>query len=110
MLDIARMTVHLTKYLICSALYRNIYLRKKERCYVILVDFSKVFDTIPHLLLWIKLINTGIHGRVLKVLRSMYLACARAPEGITNFLNAKQVPDRDACLALPYLFYILVSL
>ena len=38
--------------------------------------------------LWFKLINTGIHGRVLKVLRSMYLAlksCVRTPEGITNF-------------------------
>ena len=87
--------------------------KKKGWCDVIFVDFSKAFDAIPHLLLWLKLINTGIHGRVLKVLRSMYLAlksCVRTPEGITNFFNVKQVPDRDVCLAIFYLFYILVNL
>ena len=48
-----------------------------------------------------------------KVLRSMYLAlksCVRTPEGITIFFELKQVPDRDVCLALFYLFYILVNL
>ena len=111
--DTARITVVLTKYLLCSALYRNIYVRRRGRCYVIFVAFSKAFDAIPHLLSWFKLINTGIHDRVLKVLRSMYLAlksCVRTPESINFFFNAKQVPDRDVCLALFYLFYILVNL
>ena len=53
--------------------------KKKGRCYVIFVDFSKAFDAIPHLLLWFKLINTGIHGRVLKVLRSIRQGCMLSP-------------------------------
>ena len=100
---------------ICTlqCLVQKYLFKKKGRCYVIFVDFSKAFDAIPHSLLWFKLINTRIHGRVLKVLPSMYLAlksCVRTSEGIAIFLNAKQIPDRDVCLALFCLFYILESL
>ena len=88
------------------------YLYKKEgRCYVIFVDFSKAFDAIPHLLLWFKLINIGIHGRVLKVLRSMYLAlksCVRTPEGITNFFECK-TGTRQGCMLSPFLFILYIG-
>ena len=85
--------------------------KKKGRCYVIFVDFSKAFDAIPHLLLWFKLINTGIHGRVLEVLRSMYLAlksCARTPEGITNFFECK-TGTRQGCMLSPFLFILYIG-
>ena len=85
--------------------------KKKGRCYVIFVDFSKALDAIPHLLLWFKLINTGIHGRVLKVLRSMYLAlksCVRTPEGITNFFECK-TGTRQGCMLSPFLFIFYIG-
>ena len=49
------------------------------------VDFSKAFDTIPHCLLWFKLINNGIHGDKLRFLRNMYMhlqSCVCTGEGL----------------------------
>ena len=46
--------------------------KKKGRCYILFVDFSSAFDCLPHFLLWFKLIKSGVHGNILKVLRSMY--------------------------------------
>ena len=56
--------------------------KKKGRCYVLFVDFSSAFDCSPHFLLWFKLIKSGVHGNILKVLRSMYenlKTCIRTP-------------------------------
>ena len=85
--------------------------KKKGRCYVLFVDFSKAFDAIPHLLLWFKLINTGIDGRVLKALRSMYLAlksCVRTPEAITIFFECK-TDTRQRCMHSPFLFILYIG-
>ena len=46
--------------------------KKKGRCYVLFVDFATAFDSVPHSSLWFKLVNSGIHGNILIVLRSMY--------------------------------------
>ena len=47
------------------------YITKKEgRCYVLFVDFATAFDSVPHSSLWFKLVNSGIHGNILIVLRS----------------------------------------
>jgi len=46
--------------------------RAGRRFYYAIVDFSKCFDSIPHLHLWFRLINDGIQGRMLKVLQPMY--------------------------------------
>ena len=35
--------------------------KKKGRFYVLFIDFTKAFDTIPHNLLWYKLIKSGVH-------------------------------------------------
>ena len=59
------------------------YYKKKGRCYVLFVDFATAFDSVPHSSLWFKLINSGIHGNILTVLRSMYAvlkSCIRTPE------------------------------
>ena len=45
--------------------------RKGGRFYCAFVDFSRAFDSIGHTKLWYRLINEGVHGRIL-VLRSMY--------------------------------------
>ena len=49
------------------------YLSKKGgRCYSLMVDFSKALDSVPHKSLWYKLLNIGIHGKIIKGLQSMY--------------------------------------
>ena len=48
------------------------YLSKRRgRMYVSFIDFSRAFDKIPHISLFIQLIKRGIHGCILQVLRSM---------------------------------------
>ena len=64
--------------------------KKKGRCYVLMVDFSKAFDTVPHALLWYKLMKLGAHGRVLNIPRNMYKclkSCVRTPEGLTDYFD-----------------------
>ena len=58
--------------------------RQKGRYYVLFIDFSKAFDTIPHALLWYKMQRCGIHGKILVLLRNMYSqlkSCVRTEEG-----------------------------
>ena len=47
-------------------------LNKKERLYVAFIDMMKCFDTIYRDGLWLKLFQTSITGRVLRILRNMY--------------------------------------
>ena len=50
------------------------YLRKRGgRFYVAFIDFSCAFDSIPHSTLWYRLLQDGIHGRIITVFRSMYI-------------------------------------
>ena len=46
-------------------------LERKEAFNVIYTDFSKAFDSVPHQRLQIKLYNIGIHGYILKWIKSL---------------------------------------
>ena len=51
----------------------NKNLRKRGgRFYVAFVDFSRAFDSIPHSILFYRLVENGIHGQMLSVMKSMY--------------------------------------
>ena len=85
--------------------------KKKGRCYVIFVDFSKVFDTIPHYLLWFELINNRIHGDTLRFLRNIYMhlqSCVRTGEGLTKCFTCK-IGVRKGCMLSPFLFILYLS-
>ena len=85
--------------------------RKGGRFYAIYVDFSKAFDTIPHALLFYQLMNNGVHGRVLKVLKSMYKSlesCVRTPGGITDYFKCS-IGTRQGCMLSPTLFSLYVG-
>ena len=45
--------------------------RKGGRFYTGFIDFSKAFDSVSHLLLWVQLLKRGIHGDILIILKSM---------------------------------------
>ena len=47
-------------------------LKKKGRMYVCFVDFRKAFDSIPHSLLCYQMMKSGIHGKSMRVMQSMY--------------------------------------
>ena len=50
----------------------NLYLHKKERLYCCFIDYQKAFDTINRNLLWSKIIENGINGKILRVIQNMY--------------------------------------
>ena len=85
--------------------------RAGGRFYVLFVDFSKAFDTIPHSLLFYQLMTKGLHGNVLKVLRSMYSSlqsCVRTPQGLTDFFECSR-GTRQGCMLSPFLFSLYVG-
>lgn len=88
------------------------YLRKQGgRFYIAFIDFSRAFDSIPHSILWFRLMNKGIHGKILTVLRSMYSqlrSCVKTPEGITEFFNCT-VGTRQGCMVSPFLFALYID-
>ena len=75
------------------------------------VDFTKTFDSIPHSHLWYKLIKSGMHRRMLQVIRSMYTSlklCVRTPEGLTKYF-ACEMGTRQGCILSPALFAFYIG-
>ena len=75
------------------------------------MDFATAFDSVPHSSLWFKLVNSGIHGNILIVLRSMYAvlkSCVKTSEGLTSFFNC-HVGTRQGCMLSPFLFVLYIG-
>ena len=88
------------------------YLSKRGgRFYVAFIDFSCAFDSVPHTHLWYRLLQDGIHGRIITVIRSLYSclrSCVKVPEGLTEFFRCT-VGTRQGCMISPYLFSLYVN-
>ena len=50
----------------------DLYLKNKKRLYCTFIDYKKAFDNVQRNLLWDKLLQSGISGNVLKVIKNMY--------------------------------------
>ena len=50
----------------------QLYQSKKKKLYCAFIDYRKAFDLIERSALWVKLLNNGINGKVLKVIKNMY--------------------------------------
>ena len=78
--------------------------KKGGRFYCIFVDFSSAFDRVPHNLLWYKLINIGIHGKMLSVLRAMYSnlkSCVKTNDGLSEYFSCCK-GTRQGCMFSPF--------
>ena len=49
------------------------YTNRKGRVYCAFVDYSKAFDLIERSSLWMKLLNNNINGKILNVIKSLYI-------------------------------------
>jgi len=49
-----------------------VYLQRKEKLFCTFIDYEKAFDSVQRGLLWGKLLNSGVDGKVLRVIRDMY--------------------------------------
>ena len=82
------------------------------RFYVLFVDFSKAYDSVPRSKLWEILISKGLKGKLLETLQSMHsniLASVRI--GKTNITDFFSCPTglRQGCILSTLLFSLYVS-
>ena len=50
----------------------DFFLAKKKRLYCMFIDYEKAFDRVERAFLWQKLLDSGVDGRVLTVIKDMY--------------------------------------
>jgi hypothetical protein len=88
------------------------YLCKKgRRFYFAYIDLSKAFDCVPHAALFNSLINSGIHGNILKILQSMYsqlTSCVQSNTGLTDMFKCT-TGTRQGCMLSPFLFIVYLN-
>jgi hypothetical protein len=74
--------------------------------YVAFVDFARAFDSIPHSILWYRLLNDGMHGNIIMLFRNMdsqLKSCVNTFSGLTDFFNCT-VGTRQWCVISPFIF------
>ena len=92
---------------ILQALNEKYLSRKGGRCYNVFVDFSKAFDTVPHLNMFYKFVKEGLHGKVIKLLRNMYSnlkSCVQIDKEYLSELFDCKVGTRQGCMLSPFFF------
>ena len=85
--------------------------KKKGRFYCTFVDFSRAFDSVPHIGLWYRMIKDGIHGNFLCILRSMYSnlkSCVKTVDGLTEYFDCS-VGTRQGCMISPTIFILYLN-
>ena len=68
----------------------DFYRQQGRRLYCAFVDYSKAFDLVNRSALWHKLIQQGVEGKILTVIKNMYLeakSCVRANGSLSNFFD-----------------------
>jgi len=84
---------------------------KSNKLYVAFIDFKKAYDTVNRTVLWSVLIKTGISGRMLKMVQSIYTtvqACVLSSSGKTDYFECLQ-GLKQGCVISPILFSLLIN-
>ena len=71
-------------------------LSTKKKLYCCYIDLMKCYDSIYRNGLWYKLIKSGINGRLLKIIRSMYdevKLCVRHMGTLSDFFNCEEFTE-----------------
>ena len=90
----------------------DIYLHKRKRLYCAFVDYRKAFDLVDRSSLWMKLISSGINGKVLTVIYNLYLnakSCVKTSSGAISDYFLCNVGVRQGENLSPLLFAIYLN-
>ena len=94
-----------------SALIDHYVNKNQKKLFLCFVDFRKAFNKVDHCLLWTKLLNYGIDGKFMRLIRSMYnkmKSCVRYKFGVTKFFKLRK-GVRQGCLLSPLLFALFLN-
>ena len=87
------------------------YTNKKGRVYCAFVDYSKAFDLIERASLWVKLLNNDINGKILNVIKSLYVnakSCVKLDGKISEYFSCCKGVRQGENLS-PVLFAIYLN-
>ena len=85
--------------------------RSGGRFYVAFIDFSRAFDSVPHSVLWYRMLHEGVHGKIFTVFKSMYAqlkSCVKTPNGLSDLFLCT-VGTRQGCMVSPFLFALYID-
>ncbi|UYV81756.1 ADCY8 [Cordylochernes scorpioides] len=85
--------------------------KKRGKCYSFFVDLKKAFDTVPHALLWTKLVKIGLNHRFVNLIKRYYedmTAAVRWNNSITEFIEIRSGVLQGDPLS-PYLFLLFIN-
>ena len=87
------------------------FINEGKRLYAAFIDFTKAFDYVVREKLWLKLIKSGVRGKILNVIKSMYTSVKSMvkhnnclSEEFSCFLGVRQ----GECLS-PFLFSLYLN-
>ena len=87
------------------------YTSKRGRVYCAFVDYSKAFDLIERSSLWMKLLENNINGKILNVIKSMYMnakSCVKSNGKISDYFSCCKGVRQGENLS-PVLFAIYLN-
>ena len=87
------------------------YKSKKGRVYCAFIDYSKAFDLVDRASLWLKLLSSGVNGRIFDVIYNMYSkakSCVKNDDKISSFFSCN-IGVRQGENLSPILFAIYLK-
>jgi hypothetical protein len=85
-------------------------LRKGKRLYCCFIDYIKAFDSVSHVKIWLPLVRSGITGKLLKVIKSMYsklISCVRLYGNYIHIFTCNvELMQMESLFPVLYSFYV----
>ena len=89
----------------------SLYLAQKEKLFVTFIDYEEAFDKVDHGLLWRKLGQAQVTGKVLRIIQNLYQktkACVRVNDQISDVFDCN-IGVRQGNKLSPLLFILFLN-
>ena len=89
----------------------DLYLKSGKKLYCTFIDYQKAFNTINHADLWFKLLQNGIDGKIVNVIRNIYRktkSCVMIKDNKSEFFSCN-IGVRQGENLSPFLFSIYLN-